>query len=277
MRDTEVLVRFRPSGAEAYVLPGTRLVEAAAEAGIVLDVPCGGEGLCGKCRVIVASGAGEPTPVERDWFSAEELRAGWRLACQSAVARADGSRDSAALAAAEPQIRNGVESLVSGRRAGPRGGGAKRVLTPCRSAGAEAIRRTSAADARRRPARRAAAGAGDWRRTAGNRSCAAARNLRPAAPGRLPRHGRAGRRPPVGLRAGQYRGRRLRRRAGHRHHHAGRRVAGPRHGQPAGRSMPGSIRKPASATTSFRASFTPGKRPTACGSCTKRSRRPSTR
>jgi len=34
-RDTEVLVRFRPSGREAYVLPGTRLVEAAACAGIV--------------------------------------------------------------------------------------------------------------------------------------------------------------------------------------------------------------------------------------------------
>jgi uncharacterized 2Fe-2S/4Fe-4S cluster protein (DUF4445 family) len=85
MRDTEVLVSFWPSGREAYVLPGTRLVEAAAEAGLVLEVPCGGEGLCGKCRVIVTSGASEPTTTERNWFSAEELQAGWRLACQSAV------------------------------------------------------------------------------------------------------------------------------------------------------------------------------------------------
>ena len=85
MRDTEVLVCFRPSDAEVYVLPGTRLVEAAAEAGIVLDVPCGGEGLCGKCRVIVVSGAAAPTPIERDCLSAEELEAGWRLACQSKV------------------------------------------------------------------------------------------------------------------------------------------------------------------------------------------------
>jgi uncharacterized 2Fe-2S/4Fe-4S cluster protein (DUF4445 family) len=85
MRDTEVLVSFRPSCAEAYVLPGTRLVEAAAEAGIVLEIPCGGEGLCGNCRVIVASGAGEPTTVERDHFSAEELASGWRLACQAEV------------------------------------------------------------------------------------------------------------------------------------------------------------------------------------------------
>ena len=85
MRDAEVLVCFRPSGREAYVLPGTRLVEAAAEAGLVLEVPCGGEGLCGQCRVIVTSGAGEPTAAERHWLSAEELQAGWRLACQSAV------------------------------------------------------------------------------------------------------------------------------------------------------------------------------------------------
>lgn len=85
MRDTEVLVCFRPSGREAYVLPGTRLVEAAAEAGLVIEVPCGGEGLCGKCRVIVTSGAGEPTTTERNWFSAEELQTGWRLACQAAV------------------------------------------------------------------------------------------------------------------------------------------------------------------------------------------------
>ena len=89
--------------------------------------------------------------------------------------------------------------------------------------------------------------------------------------GRFPRHGRAGRRPAAGLRAGQHRGRRLRRRAGHRHHHAGRRAAGPRHGQRAGPSTPGSIRKPASATTCSRASCTPGKRPTDCGSCRRRS------
>ena len=85
MHEPEVLVCFRPSGREAYVLPGTRLVEAAAEAGLALELPCGGEGRCGRCRVIVAAGAAEPTAAEHHWLSAEELDAGWRLACQSAV------------------------------------------------------------------------------------------------------------------------------------------------------------------------------------------------
>ena len=57
MRDTEIAVRFQPSGKVVYVLPGTRLAEAAAMAGLVLDVPCGGEGICGKCKVRVQEGA----------------------------------------------------------------------------------------------------------------------------------------------------------------------------------------------------------------------------
>ncbi len=85
MRDAVVLVSFRPSGREVFVLPGTRLIEAAAEAGLVVEVPCGGEGRCGRCRVIVASDAAAPTTTERHWLSQEELEDGWRLACQSAV------------------------------------------------------------------------------------------------------------------------------------------------------------------------------------------------
>jgi uncharacterized 2Fe-2S/4Fe-4S cluster protein (DUF4445 family) len=85
MREAEVPVTFQPSGKTVYVLQGTRLLEAAAGVLLVLDSPCGGEGLCRKCRVLAASGAGEPTAAERKAFSAEELAAGWRLACQSAV------------------------------------------------------------------------------------------------------------------------------------------------------------------------------------------------
>ncbi len=85
MRETEVAVAFLPSGKTVYVLPGTILLEAAAGADIVLDQPCGGMGRCGKCRVKVSGEAAAPTDPEREFFSAEELQAGWRLACQSDV------------------------------------------------------------------------------------------------------------------------------------------------------------------------------------------------
>ena len=86
MHEAEVPVSFQPLGKTVYVLKGTGLVEAAAGAGIALDLPCGGEGLCGKCRVVIRSGVGPPGPVERSTLSERELDEGVRLACQSSVA-----------------------------------------------------------------------------------------------------------------------------------------------------------------------------------------------
>ncbi len=85
MRETEVAVIFQPSGQTVYVLRGTSLLEAAAGADIVLDQPCGGAGTCGKCRVIVSGQVCEPTDAERNAFSDEQLRQGYRLGCQSSV------------------------------------------------------------------------------------------------------------------------------------------------------------------------------------------------
>jgi uncharacterized 2Fe-2S/4Fe-4S cluster protein (DUF4445 family) len=81
----EFPVTFQPGGMPVYALCGTRLQDAAAAADVLLDAPCGGEGTCGKCRVVVTSGAGPPTPEEARQFSAAELRAGCRLACQTVV------------------------------------------------------------------------------------------------------------------------------------------------------------------------------------------------
>jgi uncharacterized 2Fe-2S/4Fe-4S cluster protein (DUF4445 family) len=85
MRESELPVTFQPSGRAVFVLPGTRLIEAAVSAGLIVDSPCGGEGLCGKCRVRVISGDNLPTPAEERAFSTHELQKGWRLACQSSI------------------------------------------------------------------------------------------------------------------------------------------------------------------------------------------------
>ncbi len=85
MRETEIAVTFQPWGRTVHVLRGSRLIEAAAIAGIALDLPCGGEGLCGKCRVVVRRGAAEPGPIEQQRLSAQELQEGTRLACQCVV------------------------------------------------------------------------------------------------------------------------------------------------------------------------------------------------
>jgi uncharacterized 2Fe-2S/4Fe-4S cluster protein (DUF4445 family) len=60
-------------------------MEAAADAGIILDSPCGGEGICGKCRVLVQTPPNEPTRAEKIFFMPDEIGKGYRLACQTEV------------------------------------------------------------------------------------------------------------------------------------------------------------------------------------------------
>jgi len=83
-----ITLRLEPLGVTVQATAGTLLAEAAAQAGIQLQMPCGGEGLCGKCRVRLLQGAGPPTAQEKRHFSPEELDAGWRLACQTPVLEA---------------------------------------------------------------------------------------------------------------------------------------------------------------------------------------------
>ncbi len=44
---------FEPDGRTLYVPDGQTLLEAARQAGILLNAPCGGNGTCGGCRIII--------------------------------------------------------------------------------------------------------------------------------------------------------------------------------------------------------------------------------
>ena len=98
MSDKQFRVTFEPQapprglgpgaprrGRAVYVLPETKLLEAAGRADLAILTTCGGSGTCGKCRVRIITGACEPTDADRQAFSDDELGAGWRLACQSAL------------------------------------------------------------------------------------------------------------------------------------------------------------------------------------------------
>ena len=85
MSHQQVRVTFQPTGRSVYVLPGTKMLEAAARAGLAVQTPCGGAGSCGKCRVQVHRGASAPAPAEQQQFGEDDLAAGWRLACQTPI------------------------------------------------------------------------------------------------------------------------------------------------------------------------------------------------
>jgi uncharacterized 2Fe-2S/4Fe-4S cluster protein (DUF4445 family) len=74
-------IRFLPEGRETTVDEGKTLLEAAREANIYVGAICGGEGTCGKCRLIVREGEVEGEAVE--FFTRDEIRHGYVLACQT--------------------------------------------------------------------------------------------------------------------------------------------------------------------------------------------------
>ncbi|MGD8368931.1 MAG: ASKHA domain-containing protein [Desulfobacterales bacterium] len=76
-------IRFLPHEKTVTVTPGMSLIRAALEAGVHVNASCGGEGVCGKCRVVVEKGEVEGGITER--LKASDVEKGVRLACQSTV------------------------------------------------------------------------------------------------------------------------------------------------------------------------------------------------
>jgi len=73
-------IRFQPDDCETVVDEGKTLLEAAREANVYVGAICGGEGSCGKCRVIVQEGEVEGESTE--FLTRDEIRRGYVLACQ---------------------------------------------------------------------------------------------------------------------------------------------------------------------------------------------------
>jgi len=78
-------VTFLPDQKEIEVARGVTLFEAAEKAGVYLNSLCGGEGVCGKCRVQVTQGNAKADKHSIAFFSRDEIRKGYVLACQTRV------------------------------------------------------------------------------------------------------------------------------------------------------------------------------------------------
>ena len=76
-------VTFQPAGRTITVPAGTSLIDAAEQAALEINQPCGGQGRCGRCVVEVESGAVRRRSTLR--LTVEDLAAGYALACQTVV------------------------------------------------------------------------------------------------------------------------------------------------------------------------------------------------
>ena len=76
-------IQFSPIYKAVTVEAGTTLLEAAAKAHIAIDSVCGGDGICGRCKMIVREGqvGGNVSGL----LTREEIRQGVVLACQTTV------------------------------------------------------------------------------------------------------------------------------------------------------------------------------------------------
>ncbi|HET9656695.1 MAG TPA: ASKHA domain-containing protein [Kineosporiaceae bacterium] len=79
-------VDLQPVGKRAEVPAGSTVMDAARRAGVGITSVCGGQGTCGRCRVVVTAGPlGEPVDADLRAFTRVELDAGHRLACRTPV------------------------------------------------------------------------------------------------------------------------------------------------------------------------------------------------
>lgn len=67
---------------------GCRVHDYIQSQGTALAMPCGGKGMCGKCRVRVVRGRLPVTPEDKRIFSEAQLAQGWRLACKAVTREA---------------------------------------------------------------------------------------------------------------------------------------------------------------------------------------------
>jgi uncharacterized 2Fe-2S/4Fe-4S cluster protein (DUF4445 family) len=78
-------VKFLPDDISVNVEEGTTIAEAAHQADVFISNLCGGEGVCGKCRIQISKGRAEAEEHAKGLFSQDEIMKGYVLACQTEV------------------------------------------------------------------------------------------------------------------------------------------------------------------------------------------------
>jgi uncharacterized 2Fe-2S/4Fe-4S cluster protein (DUF4445 family) len=80
-------ITILPDGGTLSAEEGELLRDVLIRAKIRMAFPCGGAGICGKCRVKISEGAAAPEPVEIETLGRDLIEQGVRLACKTRVSR----------------------------------------------------------------------------------------------------------------------------------------------------------------------------------------------
>ncbi|MBN2325296.1 MAG: 2Fe-2S iron-sulfur cluster binding domain-containing protein, partial [Spirochaetes bacterium] len=77
-------VTFFPQKKEVSVEKGTSLIDAVSKANITINNLCGGDGICGRCKMIVKEGEVQAEVSPK--LTREEIKNGYVLACMTTIA-----------------------------------------------------------------------------------------------------------------------------------------------------------------------------------------------
>ena len=83
MKDSHCTVTILPDAEHAVVPVGTLLHDAMLAAGIESDIPCGGQGRCGRCLLRIEKGRVWRRPNAH--ITSQQIALGWALSCQTEV------------------------------------------------------------------------------------------------------------------------------------------------------------------------------------------------
>ncbi|MCF8142752.1 MAG: ASKHA domain-containing protein [Deltaproteobacteria bacterium] len=78
-------VHFLPADISVEVEEDATIAEAAQRVDVFINNLCGGEGVCGRCRVQVLRGRAEAEEHAKSFFSPDEITKGYVLACQTRI------------------------------------------------------------------------------------------------------------------------------------------------------------------------------------------------
>lgn len=80
---TPCQVTFLPSQRMITIESGTPLIRAARQAGLHINASCGGNGVCGKCRVLIQEGIVDGGISDK--LSLDDIKQGYRQACTAII------------------------------------------------------------------------------------------------------------------------------------------------------------------------------------------------
>jgi uncharacterized 2Fe-2S/4Fe-4S cluster protein (DUF4445 family) len=83
-----ITIIFEPDGKRGCFKTGIRLFDVAKELGVEVRSECGGDGTCGKCKIIVVNGSNllnGLTDQEKGLLTQQEIEDKYRLSCQTKI------------------------------------------------------------------------------------------------------------------------------------------------------------------------------------------------